>query len=122
MTKARFGGVAAGTVVLALLVFLLVTDASWLKPHIEAATEAYTGRKVQIGGAFELNLLPTPTVLAEGVSLNKTGALLSGGAAAVTGGLSLLAKAAFDRARGNTDRCAAALAATGGHPPLAARP
>jgi len=44
------------------------------------------------------------------LALDKTGILVSGGAAVLTGGLSFLVQGAADRATGGQDRCAAALA------------
>lgn len=48
------------------------------------------------------------------IALDKSGVLLSGGAAVLTGGISFLVKGAADRASGASDRCAAALAIANG--------
>ena len=50
------------------------------------------------------------TMNAPRLALDKTGVLISGGAAVLTGGISFLIKGAADRASGASDRCAAALA------------
>jgi len=50
------------------------------------------------------------TMNAPRLALDKTGVLISGGAAVLTGGISFLIKGAADRASGANDRCAAALA------------
>ena len=60
----------------------------------------------------------TGTLASPAVGLNKKGALLKGGAAVATGGLSLLAEGAADRAAGEKDRCATMLREVGGHPPI----
>jgi len=56
----------------------------------------------------------TGTLASPGVGLDKKGALLAVG----TGGLSVLAKAATDRAAGELDKCAEVLAEVGDHPPV----
>jgi uncharacterized protein involved in outer membrane biogenesis len=58
------------------------------------------------------------TLAEPAVGVDKKGTLLTGGAVVATGGLALVAKAAADRATGETDRCAEILAEVGGHPPL----
>ena len=60
----------------------------------------------------------TGTLASPAVGLNKKGALLKGGAAVATGGLSLLAEGAASRAAGSKDRCATMLGKVGGHPPI----
>jgi uncharacterized protein involved in outer membrane biogenesis len=63
----------------------------------------------------------TPFVTLQGslaqprVGLNEKGMLLQGGAAVVTGGLSILASALFDRATGALDACEKAMEHVGGH-------
>jgi len=56
----------------------------------------------------------TGTLASPGVGLDKKGALLAVG----TGGLSVLTKAATDRAAGKLDKCAEVLAEVGDHPPV----
>jgi uncharacterized protein involved in outer membrane biogenesis len=56
----------------------------------------------------------TGTLASPGVGLDKKGALLAAG----TGGLSVLAQAAADRAAGGQDNCAKVLAEVGDHPPV----
>ena len=58
------------------------------------------------------------TLADPGVGLNAKGALLEGGAAIFTGGLSILAKAALDRASGETDECQSMLDRIGDHQPI----
>jgi len=54
------------------------------------------------------------TMSAPRIALDKSGVLLSGGAAILTGGISFFVKGAADRATGASDRCAAALAIANG--------
>jgi uncharacterized protein involved in outer membrane biogenesis len=56
----------------------------------------------------------TGTLASPSIGLDKKGALLAVG----TGGLSVLAEAAADRAAGEKDSCAAVLAEVGDHPPI----
>ena len=56
----------------------------------------------------------TGTLASPGIGLDKKGALLAVG----TGGLSVLAQAAADRAAGEVDNCAKVLGEVGDHPPL----
>jgi hypothetical protein len=55
------------------------------------------------------------TLASPSVGLNEKGTLLTGGAAFATGGLSLLLKAAFDRATAEGDQCEKALETAGQH-------
>jgi uncharacterized protein involved in outer membrane biogenesis len=57
------------------------------------------------------------TLASPAIGVDKKGAVLAG-AAVATGGLALVAKAAADRATGETDRCGEILAEVGGHPPV----
>jgi hypothetical protein len=72
--------------------------------------------KPRSGVGITADMLVTPFVmlsgtLAEpGIGLNKTGALLQGGAAVLTGGMSLLVGGLADRAAAEADRCGRALA------------
>jgi uncharacterized protein involved in outer membrane biogenesis len=76
------------------------------------------------GVGISADMFVTPFVTLSGtlknprIGLNKSGVLIQGGAAVMTGGLSFLAKAAVDRAGGAVDRCTAALEEVGDHPPL----
>jgi hypothetical protein len=54
------------------------------------------------------------TMSAPRIALDKSGVLISGGAAVLTGGISFFVKGAADRASGASDRCAAALAIANG--------
>lgn len=68
-----------------------------------------------IGVSADMFVTPFVTVsgplTSPGIGLNKKGVLLQGGAAFLTGGLSAVVTAAFDRARGSQDDCERARAA-----------
>ncbi len=72
--------------------------------------------KPRKGVGVSADMFVTPFIMLGGtmnsprLELDKTGILLSGGAAVLTGGLSFLVQGAADRATGAQDRCAAALA------------
>jgi AsmA protein len=80
--------------------------------------------KPREGVGITADMFVTPFVKLSGtlasprVTLNKTGTLTAGGAAVATGGLSILAQSAADRASGEKDQCAAVLSEIGDHPPL----
>ena len=77
--------------------------------------------KPRSGVGISADMFVTPFVKVKGtlaspsVGLNKKGTLLTGGAAFATGGLSLLLKAAFDRATAEGDQCEKALETAGQH-------
>jgi uncharacterized protein involved in outer membrane biogenesis len=83
--------------------------------HSEALNIEFN-TKPRSGVGITADMLVTPFVmlsgtLAEpGIGLNKTGALLQGGAAVLTGGMSLLVGGLADRAAAEADRCGRALA------------
>ncbi|WP_096086887.1 AsmA family protein [Agaribacterium haliotis] len=72
--------------------------------------------KPRKGVGVSADMLVTPfvrlagTLASPSIGLNKKGVLLSGGAAVMTGGISLLAQGMLDRATATGDHCAAALA------------
>lgn len=77
--------------------------------------------KPRKGVGISADMFVTPFVKLKGtlanpsVGLNKKGTLLTGGAAIATGGLSLLVKAAFDRATAEADQCEKVLETAGQH-------
>ena len=77
--------------------------------------------KPRSGVGISADMFVTPFVKVKGtlaspsVGLNEKGTLLTGGAAVATGGLSLLLKAAFDRATAEGDQCKKALEKAGQH-------
>ena len=77
--------------------------------------------KPRSGVGISADMFVTPFVKIKGtlaspnVGLNEKGTLLTGGAAVATGGLSLLLKAAFDRATAEGDQCKKALETAGQH-------
>jgi hypothetical protein len=58
------------------------------------------------------------TFASPSIALDKKGALLSGGAAVATGGLSLLVQSIAGRATAEGDQCAPTLAEVGEHPAI----
>jgi uncharacterized protein involved in outer membrane biogenesis len=52
------------------VLYLSFADLSWLKPRIESAVADATGRKLQLGGAFDLDIVPSPAIVLEDVSLS----------------------------------------------------
>ncbi len=56
--------------VLAAVLYLSFADLGWLKPRIESAVNTATGRQVQLGGAFDLDIVPSPAILLEDVRLS----------------------------------------------------
>ncbi len=77
--------------------------------------------KPRSGVGISADMFVTPfiklkgTLAHPGVGLNKKGTLLTGGAAFMTGGLSVLIKGALDRATAQGDHCQTALAHVGEH-------
>jgi len=65
------GAIAAfiGVVVLAVVLYLLFADLSKYRPDIESAVADATGREFRINGNFELDVLPSPRVVMEQVTL-----------------------------------------------------
>jgi AsmA protein len=97
------------------------------KGDIDLNTEALNikfNTKPREGVGITADMFITPyvklagTLASPSIALNKEGALISAGAAVATGGLSVLAKGAADRATGEQDRCSTLLSEVGGHPPL----
>ena len=72
--------------------------------------------KPRTGVGLTADMFVTPfvkvsgTLAQPGIGMNKSGTLLAGGAAVLTGGMSLLAKGVADRATAEGDQCAEALA------------
>ena len=58
-----------GLAVVAIVLYLSVADLSKLRPNIERAVSDATGRQFVINGPFELDVLPEPSVVAEGATL-----------------------------------------------------
>lgn len=89
------------------------------KLDIEFNTKPRTG----VGLTADMFVTPfvkiSGTLAKPGVGLNASGTVLSGGAAVLTGGVSLLVQGVTDRATGERDQCAKALAEAGG--PASAR-
>jgi len=62
-------GIALGIIVILAVLFLWFWDFSRYEPDIEAAVSEATGRDFRIDGDFDVDVLPSPTVLIEGASL-----------------------------------------------------
>jgi AsmA protein len=62
-------GAVLGVVIVLGLLFLWLWDFSRYEPQIEAAVSEAIGREFRIDGNFEVDVLPSPTVLVEGASL-----------------------------------------------------
>lgn len=58
-------------VVVAVL-YLSFADLNWLKPRIESAAAEATGRTLKLDGRFDLDIVPSPTIVLEDVSLSNT--------------------------------------------------
>jgi len=56
--------------IVAGILYLSFADLNWLKPRIESAVADATGRELKIGGAFDLDIVPSPAILLEDVSLS----------------------------------------------------
>jgi uncharacterized protein involved in outer membrane biogenesis len=59
-------------VVVAAVIYLSFADLNWLKPRIEAAVADATGRELKLGGTLDLDLVPSPAIVLEDVSLSNT--------------------------------------------------
>ena len=57
-------------VVVAVILYLSFADLNWLKPRIESAAADATGRELRLGGRFDLDIVPTPAIVLEDVSLS----------------------------------------------------
>jgi uncharacterized protein involved in outer membrane biogenesis len=57
-------------VVLAAVLYLSFADLNWMKPRIESAVSDATGRHLQLGGNFDLDIVPAPAIVVENVSLS----------------------------------------------------
>jgi len=62
-------GAVLGVVIVLGLLFLWLWDFSRYEPQIEAAVSEAIGREFRIDGNFEVDVLPSPTVLVENASL-----------------------------------------------------
>ena len=56
--------------VVAAILYLSFADLNWLKPHIESAAADATGRTLKLGGTFDIDIVPSPAILLEDVSLS----------------------------------------------------
>lgn len=59
----------AGIAVVAVILYLLFADLGKYRPTVEEAVTEATGRQFKINGAFELDVLPSPSVVMEDVTL-----------------------------------------------------
>jgi uncharacterized protein involved in outer membrane biogenesis len=57
-------------VLLAAVLYLSFADLNWMKPRIESAVADATGRRLQLGGDFDVNIVPAPSIVLEDVSLS----------------------------------------------------
>jgi len=57
-------------VVLAAVLYLSFADLNWMKPRIESAVAEATGRRLQLAGDFDLDIVPSPSIVLENVSLS----------------------------------------------------
>ncbi len=56
--------------IVAGVLYLSFADLNWLKPRIESAVADATGRQLKLGGAFDLDIVPSPAIVLEDVSLS----------------------------------------------------
>ena len=56
--------------VVAAILYLSFADLNWLKPRIESAVADATGRTLTLGGTFDLDIVPSPAIVLEDVSLS----------------------------------------------------
>ena len=56
--------------VMAAILYLSFADLNWLKPRIESAVADATGRTLTLGGTFDLDIVPSPAIVLEDVSLS----------------------------------------------------
>jgi uncharacterized protein involved in outer membrane biogenesis len=56
--------------VVAGVLYLSFADLNWLKPHMESAVADATGRQLKLGGAFDIDIVPSPAIVLEDVSLS----------------------------------------------------
>ncbi|MGD9342374.1 MAG: AsmA family protein, partial [Chromatiales bacterium] len=59
----------AGIAVIAIVLYLLFADLGKYRPTVEQAVTEATGRQFKISGAFELDVLPSPSIVMEDVTL-----------------------------------------------------
>ena len=59
-------------VIVAAVLYLSFADLNWLKPRIESAVADATGRTLKLGGTFDLDIVPSPAIVLEDVSLSNT--------------------------------------------------
>lgn len=57
-------------VVTAVILYLSFADLNWLKPRIESAVAEATGRQLKLGGTFDLDIVPSPSIVLEDVSFS----------------------------------------------------
>jgi len=85
--------------------------------NIEFNTEPRSGVGLSADMFVKPFVMLAGTLASPNIGLNKKGVLFAGVAVA-TGGMSVWAKGAFDRARGQVDQCTKVLKEVGGHPPI----
>ena len=56
--------------IVAGVLYVSFGDLNWLKPRIESAVADATGRQLKLGGAFDLDIVPSPALVLEDVSLS----------------------------------------------------
>ena len=56
--------------VVAGVLYLSFADLNWLKPRIESAVAEATGRELKLGGTFDLDIVPSPAIVLEDVTLS----------------------------------------------------
>jgi uncharacterized protein involved in outer membrane biogenesis len=62
--------VAFLVLIVAAVLYLSFADLNWLKPRIESAVADATGRQLKLGGAFDIDIGPSPAIVLEDVSLS----------------------------------------------------
>jgi len=62
--------IAFTVLVVAGILYLHFADLNWLKPRIELAVNQATGRELQLNGTFDLDIVPSPTIVLEDVRLS----------------------------------------------------
>lgn len=66
-------GIVLGAIIVLGILFLSFWDFSRYEPAIEAAVSDATGREFRIDGDFEVDILPSPSVLIDGATLANAG-------------------------------------------------
>jgi uncharacterized protein involved in outer membrane biogenesis len=63
-------GISLIVVVMAAVLYLSFGDLDWLRPRIENAVADATGRQLKLEGPLDIDIVPSPAVLVEDVSLS----------------------------------------------------